>query len=274
MSNLRALPHLHLGAVTYGDAKTPGSGFAVHRPLAGSVILGTDQGEVIATTAAPAMLCPGDAGPLRWEPGTTALFFWFEPAAMDHELIVMIGARIDEPLRFQPGLDLDRTSVRSWLDLATYVSSCVDITFLDHPLVGPHVERVLMRSLLLCQPNTYSQRIHDHQRDGQPEHVAAAVRVMEEGPQRLFTTASVAREVGVSARALQEGFRQYIGGTPMQFLRDARLRRVRLDLLASGERNESVSEVAVRWGFTHLGRFASYYRARYGELPSQTRRTH
>lgn len=271
-SDLRALPHLRVGSLAYGDVEVPHGGFAVHRPIAGAVVLGTRHGEVVATAAAPAVIGPGDEGPIRWEPGTGGLVIWIEPTAMDHELVVLIGARADEPLLFEPRLDLDRAGVRGWLELASAISSHVDSQLLGHPLVGPYVERILMRSLLLCQPSTYFHRIHNNRRNGQPEHVAAAVRVMEEGPQRPFTTASVAREVGVSARALQEGFRQHIGGTPMQFLRDARLRRVRLDLLSCGNSGESVSEIALRWGFTHLGRFASYYQARYGELPSQTRR--
>jgi AraC-like DNA-binding protein len=32
----------------------------------------------------------------------------------------------------------------------------------------------------------------------------------------------------------------------------------------------SVSEVAYRWGFTHMGRFAGTYRARFGVTPSRT----
>ncbi|WP_207954623.1 helix-turn-helix domain-containing protein [Saccharopolyspora elongata] len=35
---------------------------------------------------------------------------------------------------------------------------------------------------------------------------------------------------------------------------------------------DSVSDVAHRWGFTHLGRFASSYRKRFGVHPSQTLR--
>jgi len=35
----------------------------------------------------------------------------------------------------------------------------------------------------------------------------------------------------------------------------------------------TVSAVAHRWGFAHLGRFASAYRARFGESPSVTLRS-
>ena len=33
---------------------------------------------------------------------------------------------------------------------------------------------------------------------------------------------------------------------------------------------ETVTAIALRWGFTHLARFSGQYRARFGELPSQT----
>lgn len=45
------------------------------------------------------------------------------------------------------------------------------------------------------------------------------------------------------------------------------------ELLSPGSR-ASVTDVAVRWGFFHLGRFAQQYRERFGVLPSETvRRT-
>jgi AraC-like DNA-binding protein len=59
----------------------------------------------------------------------------------------------------------------------------------------------------------------------------------------------------------------------MNHLRNERLRRVREDLTGSDRaRRPTIAEVAYRWGFTHLGRFAHDYRARYGESPSITLR--
>jgi AraC-like DNA-binding protein len=197
-----------------------------------------------------------------------------EPTALEDELAGMVGP-LDEALRFQPGLDLSRAPVRRWVDLARLVASDLDAgpALFDHPLLAPHVERVLMRALLLGQPNTYTGRLLDDRRANRPAHLEAAMRLLEDRPQLAVTTAGLAREVGTSTRALQEGFRQHLGITPMQFLRDARLHRVRLDLLAADtDAGATVSAIAFRWGFTHMGRFASYYRARYGESPSQTLR--
>jgi len=73
-------------------------------------------------------------------------------------------------------------------------------------------------------------------------------------------------------RVLQESFRRHVGMSPLTYLRRLRLDGVHGELSRSDPWHVSVSEVAYRWGFTHLGRFAGAYRKRYGEPPSQTLR--
>ena len=60
--------------------------------------------------------------------------------------------------------------------------------------------------------------------------------------------------------------------SPLTYLRRLRLDGVHAELSRCEPWEVSVSEVAFRWGFTHLGRFAGAYRARYGVPPSQTLR--
>ena len=52
-------------------------------------------------------------------------------------------------------------------------------------------------------------------------------------------------------------------------LRAARFERAR-DELRRSEPEATVTDVATRWGFDHMGRFAVEYRRRFGESPSQT----
>jgi transcriptional regulator GlxA family with amidase domain len=96
----------------------------------------------------------------------------------------------------------------------------------------------------------------------------SAINAMPEAP---HTTEALARAAGLSARSLTRGFQQLRGHSPMTALRHSRLERVRMDLMR-GAAGGTVTEAAVRWGFFHLGRFSSLYAARFGELPSVTRR--
>ena len=57
----------------------------------------------------------------------------------------------------------------------------------------------------------------------------------------------------------------------MRYLRTARYEKVR-DALTRADPEESVAEIAERWGFTHMGRFSVDYRTRFGETPSATLR--
>ena len=90
--------------------------------------------------------------------------------------------------------------------------------------------------------------------------------------QACATARDIAAAAGVSIRTLLEGFRHFRGTTPMAALRAMRLKAVRGELLVAAGRATSVTDIALKWGFINLGRFAEAYRKRYGELPSQTLR--
>jgi transcriptional regulator GlxA family with amidase domain len=76
----------------------------------------------------------------------------------------------------------------------------------------------------------------------------------------------------MSVRSLQEGFRRHVGCAPMAYLQEVRLGRAHDALRLSDPSRITVTAVAHRWGFAHLGRFASAYRAKFGHSPSETLR--
>ncbi|WP_201066665.1 MULTISPECIES: helix-turn-helix domain-containing protein [Thiorhodovibrio] len=75
---------------------------------------------------------------------------------------------------------------------------------------------------------------------------------------------------GVSARTLQYAFHDQLGLTPNTYLRLLRLNGARAELVATTAAGTSVTQIATRWGFMHLGRFARAYRELYKEPPSAT----
>lgn len=73
---------------------------------------------------------------------------------------------------------------------------------------------------------------------------------------------------GVSARTLQEACLAHWGQTPLELVASRRLEAARSMLVAGNV--PTVTEAAVRSGFSHLGRFSITYRRAYGESPSDT----
>lgn len=74
--------------------------------------------------------------------------------------------------------------------------------------------------------------------------------------------------VGVSERTLQYAFRAYVDMSPLAYLRLSRLNRVHAVLRASDPQTTTVTAVATRFGFLHIGRFSVDYRQVFGESPS------
>ena len=85
------------------------------------------------------------------------------------------------------------------------------------------------------------------------------------------TLADLARAAALSERQLNTLCHAELGCSPMAWLRDLRLQAVRRALIA--DPGQDLADLAMQHGFFHLGRFSAFYRARFGELPSQTRRT-
>ncbi|WP_118184742.1 helix-turn-helix domain-containing protein [Paraburkholderia phosphatilytica] len=89
-------------------------------------------------------------------------------------------------------------------------------------------------------------------------------------PDVPFTVLDICHAVGTSRRKLQYCFEETLGTHPAHYLRVLRLNAVRRELRRHSHGAASVSDVAFRWGFWHLSRFATHYRQLFGELPSET----
>ena len=73
-------------------------------------------------------------------------------------------------------------------------------------------------------------------------------------------------------RLLRECCREQLRMGPSQYLSLRRMQQVHRALRSQNRETARVSEIAERYGIRDLGRFASDYRALYGELPSTTLR--
>jgi len=141
------------------------------------------------------------------------------------------------------------------------------------PLVAGSVAQYLAASMLGCFPNTalLEPTIEDRH-DSTPVLLRRAISFIDDNAANDISLVDIAQAVYISPRALQYMFRKHRDCTPTEYLRRARLHHAHLDLVAGNRRDTTVGQVAARWGFGHLGRFAIAYRQQYGESAHQTLR--
>ncbi|MCY1372174.1 Helix-turn-helix domain protein [compost metagenome] len=171
-------------------------------------------------------------------------------------------------------MDLTKSGGASWQRLVAYLLSELDrrSVLLSSPIARGQIESMIMGTLLLSQPHRYSNHLLKPAAPIAPAFIRRAERFIESNADQPLTAAEIAMQVGVSLSTLFAGFQEYRHITPMFYLKQVRLQRVRDLLLAAAPGAESVTRIATQWGFTHLGRFATDYRRKFGELPSETLR--
>ncbi len=80
----------------------------------------------------------------------------------------------------------------------------------------------------------------------------------------------LARQARMSLRSLYGLFERHAGTTPKNYIRQKRLERINACLSDPTCNVRNVTEIAMDYGFLHLGRFSEHYRRQFGELPSET----
>lgn len=142
---------------------------------------------------------------------------------------------------------------------------------LRSPLALTGLTQALAEIVIRTVPHRLSMLLDTKPSLVAPWHVRRAIEFMHAHIDKPITMSMVAGTVGVSIRALENGFRVFKSTTPAVYLRVMRLGAARADLLDPFNQL-SVKEVCLKWGFVHFGRFSSVYKATYGESPSETRK--
>ena len=259
--------------VTSGDLETA---YHVLAPLTGAVQV-LHRGA--ATTADPsraAVFRPLGDIHLRWSADCRLISVKVERLVLERELDATVDRKVGEPLPLGATFGLAGGPGRSWLALVRLLLG--ETRQPDGLTLLPHLLRrwrdLAVSGLAQSVEHPFTTGPAGQPTARRPRTVKRTLDAMHAEPGRPFTAAELAGIAGVGVRVLQESFRQHVGVPPLTYLRRLRLEGVHAELLRTGPGQVSVSEVATRWGFTHLGRFAGAYRDRYGETPSQTLRDH
>ncbi|WP_218780525.1 AraC family transcriptional regulator [Rhodococcus sp. NCIMB 12038] len=251
--------------------------YQVNIPMRGELITGSGRSRTVANPHRAAVyrcdqrsLLRGWASPYP----TPVLALKIDRRALEDQLAARLGIEVANPIVFDVDLDLDSVVGRQWLSLVEGLSHQLDSpeALALHPIVAAPMAECLMSGLLVAAEHDYRARLYEP-KPALPGTVRLALDYLDAHAQQPLTVAQVAKNIGVSVRSLQVGFQNSLGTTPMRQLKIIRLQKARKDLLAADPAEVGVTEIAQRWGFLHVGRFAGDYRAAFGVSPSEDLRT-
>jgi AraC-like DNA-binding protein len=241
--------------------------------LAGECHLWQQTRHSVLPAGSVAIVNPGQSFKKAWLPGTRQLLLRIDSRLVEREFRAWSGS--DEA----GGIEFDMPPVDDLAKVGTLLRYmrmlCDDLrseaSNLSHPLVADRVASGLVSLLLTSMPHNKLRAIGAVADQAiAPFFVRRVEQFIEQHARDDIALADLTGVAGVSARALQIGFRRFRDTTPMAYLRAVRLELARVDLANAGRQGVSVAAVANTHGFGHLGRFARAYQARFGELPSET----
>ncbi len=247
--------------------------FLLEVPLSGAceTVFGLDRAHT--TPGAIIMAGPGREFSSHWDDYCSKLLIKIDSLALERQLGVILGRSPSKALVFELEHPIDNGPVASlWRHLRLLIGELEDPTSLLNtvPVAGREAEERLLWTLLHVLPSNYSTELTVEYPKPATSFLERVEEYITEHCAESLTLTDLAGVAGVSGRTLLEGFRRHRGISPMRLLKTARLDGARSELLKADSDGVSVTDIALKWGCQHLGRFSVEYKQRFGESPSST----
>jgi AraC-like DNA-binding protein len=253
----------------------PRASYHVNIPLKGWFESRHRGVDITATPQAASVFRPdGETTVNRWPGGTSNLAVKIDQVAIHRALQALTATPGESPISFGATLPLKAGAAGDWVRLLLMVHRQLarSDNLMRHPMVWDPLVESLIHGFLLVADHPHRRALAAPADPGRPAAVRDAMDIIEAQPHVPLTTSTLAAQCHVSVRTLQEGFQRHLGISPMAYLRLVRLRHAHRDLRSAQPTHTTVTVIAHRWGFTHLGHFAAAHQKMYGETPGQALR--
>ncbi len=141
---------------------------------------------------------------------------------------------------------------------------------LAHAPLRKGLKEGILGTVISIIGNAENQTLGPRTSLGRQQVVSNAIEYMRTRIDEPLSIGDLCSALGVSRRTLQYCFEEVLQINPVSYLKALRLNGVRKELRQSTRPRAAIQDVAARWGFWHLSRFAQEYRQMFGELPSET----
>jgi AraC-like DNA-binding protein len=247
--------------------------YMLEMPVAGGVDITFGTETIRSNPGKALILSPGPKFHSHWREGTRQWMLQIDRRLVEERLSrATRRASIGNPV-FNPVIDLVTGHGRHLASVLQDFSEifaapvCTISSESIHAAIGSVVDELLRNVAFTRGVSIVPERLH-----ASPRHVKQAMDALKTRFAERLLMPAIAREAGVSERALYDGFQTYFQRTPHEMLTRIRMEAARRLIKEDGL---SAAEAARNVGIHHLGRFSATYKDIFGRLPSaDLRRDH
>lgn len=268
----------NLGIVTVSpnmyvdDSAGPLESIQVFMPLKGKLSHWNDNKVFDAIPGQGLIFSPGQLVNLKWSPDSKALVVHISADAVSAYIEQHVHSPIGIPLTFDnPYLS---SISHSWLTVVEGLCEEIDSdsSLLLQGITVKNWLDLAISTILHTKQNSLVHFIDSNSRNAIPIYVKKALHFIDTNLDEDISRDDLLEISGAKLRTLHFGFRQYLGMTPMHYIKRSRLRKVREELIMGSPETTTIHDIAAKWGFTNGSSFAHDYKLLFDELPSQTLR--
>lgn len=242
--------------------------YHVNVPLTGSFRTLIGDTKVEATVSKAAVYGPEIPTAFSgFERPTIMLAIKMHRRAVEEIAVREFGGLEHSPIELGMTLDVTHGKGLSWFKLVQRVFNATAQPGGLNDALSEHLGVIIIEWFLRCTHPNSGDAEFDAEQLTVFERARLAIQLSNGAPVSLETLAAVS---GVTGRTLQNAFRESVGQSPMQYQLTLRLEKVREHLREASPGSVQIAEIAGRYGFAHLGRFAAQYAREFGERPSDT----
>ncbi|MFK7854623.1 MAG: AraC family transcriptional regulator [Granulosicoccus sp.] len=272
--NRVSVNYLHYGADVSIDPGMLDSFYLLQIPLSGQSHVQHRGENVEASVNTATVLNPDRPTKMKWGGNCQMLLLQVDKTYLDEVAQDITGTPLPGPVRFRTSVNL---TSHDGAMLKRRIMSRVNAIEHGQLFQGNansvqdlEAEFELTSALLMLQESNVSHIMFEPNVEATTLSLQLAIDYIHAHFHENISLKDIASNANVCVRALQKGFKDRHGLTPMRYLKNVRLDHARYQLMVRSD-TPSVTSVAYNAGFTHLGRFALEYKTRFGVSPKQTK---
>lgn len=243
--------------------------YSISLPLSGEQELSFNSQQILSNVNIGLILNPQEEQVLQISGNCKKLHLAIPKEKIEQVLAELLHQPLQHDVIFAPEMQMQLLNIAHWWrQIQVYVDD-LQILGLQHmQYVHQDMEKVLIKKLLMLQPHNYSDALFGRLNQQQPKELMWAEQFVKNNLQDPLTVQRLCEIAHVSASKLNQLFKEAHAMSPMQYVKQCRLNQVH-DVI-SQQPHLNISDIAMSYGFNHMGHFTRDYKLLFNETPKQT----